>query len=1023
MFSPVIPQKQNFFGYTVRFAAAVRCAAWGMQLMRTRSCLGALAEALALFFIFCGAQLFAQQYVFRSFQQNEGLGNLAVGPLVVDNKGFLWVGTENGVYRYSGESFERFGQEHGLATVDIVDLYADAWGRIWVVTQDNLYYWEGGRFLPVADHPILPNSRFRLASEDQGHLLVIDRHRLLRITLDESGAAQSVVPAFSAVLEVAHPELLQLSSVAFFAGSSGSLSPGSLWVGCERGSRVVFISVVQFPVSLGNPLQEWDAGKGLAKDWWRQAYRDHTGTIWMAGLHHVAALAPGATSFADRHIVDDDPAEMDGHAPMAEDAAGNLLVPVHHGLAVWAHEHWQIIGRENGLTIPSAIMGLAMESTGAVWIASRGDGILRWPGYGQWEAWTAHQGLPSPSVWSMHPLATSRILVGTESGLAGIDPHTNRAHPWRDGRVWPYGIPNVIESNADGSLLVGTVPGKVLRIDPSTGQAEALGVLPGFILKGLRDSSGNIYLETEQGIYLRPANASSRSLPQPVAEARQLLGDFYTVEGGCSTRDGGLWFLGNNRILHVSHQQWSRATIAGLPPFMTRLMALSCASDGDLWVTGPQNGTWRLQRDSNGFHAIQISLPEALHDVTPLAILVDRRGWLWLGTDQGLAVWNGKNWRHLTTLDGLIWEDINQGVLQEAEDGSIWIGTSGGIAHLLHPEDLFHPTTLQISMEAFLQGNRPMSLRGDARLPWSGDPLEFRMATSATAAQKDLIYRVRLDGAQTDWSEQSDTVLSYAHLSPGAYMLEAQVCSFDRQNCSAPAQLSFFILPPWWRRSWFILLCSGAVAGLFVWGDRLRQARIRRQNSQLEALVRERTAELHASQIELEHRATHDGLTGLLNRPAILLLLQREMERAQREDRALYVVLVDVDHFKEVNDLYGHLAGDQALLQLAKRMQSAVRSYDGLGRYGGEEFLVVISQTAGDAEASRVMDFHAAVTGMKLETDSGRVQVNCSMGATLYAPHLGLRTSEEILAASDQALYAAKDAGRNRVLFGGLYAG
>ncbi|WP_420238988.1 diguanylate cyclase [Telmatobacter bradus] len=984
--------------------------------MRTRSHLKALVRGLALFSVLCSAQLCAQQYVFRSFQQNEGLGNLAVGPIVVDNNGFLWAGTENGVYRYSEESFERLGQEHGLATVAIVDLYADAWGRIWVVTQDNLYFWEGERFLPVANRPILPSTKFHLASEDHDHLLVIDGHRLLRITLDQRGAAQSVVPAFSAALEAAHPELLQLSSVAFFAGS-----PASLWVGSEHGSRMFSFPARQFPIASDIPLQVWDAGKGLAKDWWRQAYRDHAGTIWMAGLHHVAALAPGATSFVDRHIVDDNPAEMEGHVPMVEDAAGNLLVPVHRGLAVWEHEHWQIIGRENGLTIPSAIMGLATESTGAIWIASRGDGILRWPGHGQWEAWTVHQGLPSPSVWSMHAFATGRILVGTEGGLVGIDPHTNRAQSFGYAAVWPYGIPNVIESSGDGSLLVATLPGKVLRIDSYTGKAEFLGVLPGFIRKGIRDSDGNLYLATEQGIYQRPANASSSSMPQPVAEVRQLLGDFHMVEGGCSTRDGATWFLGNDRILRVSHQRWSRASVTGLPRFMTRLMALSCASDGDLWVAGPQTGTWRLQRDGAGFRAIQIPLPDALHDVTPLAILVDRRGWLWLGTDQGLVVWNGKSWRHLTTLDGLIWEDINQGVLQEAEDGSIWIGTSGGIAHLLHPEDLFHPTTMQISIVAFLQGNSPMSLRGDARLPWSGDPLEFSMATSATAAQKNLIYRVRLDGAQTDWSEQSDRVLSYAHLSPGAYMLEAQVCSMDRQNCSSPAQLSFFILPPWWRRSWFILLCAGIVAGLFVWADRLRQMRIRRQNVQLEALVRERTAELRASQVELEHRATHDALTGLLNRPAILHLLQREMERAQREDRILYAVLVDVDHFKEVNDLHGHLVGDQALSQLAQRMQSAVRSYDGLGRYGGEEFLVVISQSAKEIEADRVRNFHAAVTGMKLQANSGVLQVNCSMGATLYSPHLGLRTAEEILAASDQALYAAKNAGRNRILFGCLY--
>src|SRR6202142_4463027 len=98
--------------------------------------------------------------------------------------------------------------------------------------------------------------------------------------------------------------------------------------------------------------------------------------------------------------------------------------------------------------------------------------------------------------------------------------------------------------------------------------------------------------------------------------------------------------------------------------------------------------------------------------------------------------------------------------------------------------------------------------------------------------------------------------------------------------------------------------------------------------------------ELVAARESMREAATHDSLTGLLNRAEIFGLLERELERSRRERKPLSVILADIDHFKEVNDTGGHLFGDEALREIARRMQSRVRPYDGVGRYGGEEFLL-----------------------------------------------------------------------------------
>jgi two-component system, cell cycle response regulator len=164
---------------------------------------------------------------------------------------------------------------------------------------------------------------------------------------------------------------------------------------------------------------------------------------------------------------------------------------------------------------------------------------------------------------------------------------------------------------------------------------------------------------------------------------------------------------------------------------------------------------------------------------------------------------------------------------------------------------------------------------------------------------------------------------------------------------------------------------------------------------------------------ELHLRATHDGLTGVWNRVAILDMLQREFELSARAGTTLGLIMLDVDHFKQVNDRYGHLVGDMVLVEIANRMQQAVRSYDLVGRYGGEEFLVVspdcdLNQAQMCAERIRL-----SVADKPVSTDNMPVDVTVSAGVAMLSSRVN--TEREALAAADNALYRAKAEGRNRV--------
>jgi len=173
-------------------------------------------------------------------------------------------------------------------------------------------------------------------------------------------------------------------------------------------------------------------------------------------------------------------------------------------------------------------------------------------------------------------------------------------------------------------------------------------------------------------------------------------------------------------------------------------------------------------------------------------------------------------------------------------------------------------------------------------------------------------------------------------------------------------------------------------------------------------------SELVAAREALRRQATHDALTGLLNRFAIIDTLNREIDRAGRQGSSLAVVMADIDFFKRLNDARGHLAGDSVLAETAKVLRSSSRSYDSVGRYGGEEFLLVLpgcesAQAAVQAERVREhIDKHLFDT----EGSPSRITVSFGVATTSDVAN---PSAETLIAAADRALYAAKSAGRNCV--------
>ncbi len=172
---------------------------------------------------------------------------------------------------------------------------------------------------------------------------------------------------------------------------------------------------------------------------------------------------------------------------------------------------------------------------------------------------------------------------------------------------------------------------------------------------------------------------------------------------------------------------------------------------------------------------------------------------------------------------------------------------------------------------------------------------------------------------------------------------------------------------------------------------------------------------VHARE-EMRFRATHDALTSLWNRGTILAHLNHEMQRAQREHTTLALLLCDIDHFKKINDVHGHLSGDVVLRGFAQQLLGGVRPGDAVGRYGGEEFLVILDDCGPEGLHGRADQLRQLVASCSFPGTLQGLSITISIGAMVVDEWALGQSPEFILSQADAALYRAKKEGRNRVV-------
>lgn len=773
---------------------------------------------------------FAQRYSFKLYSGSQGLGNLATLCMLQDSTGYLWIGTQHGLYRYDGAHFLAFEMRDGLPSARIESLYETAGHVMWVGTSAGLARRVGSKFQYVdVGRPIEIVGRSAIASDKAGRILVSSSAGLLIGT--PSGTAYNFVPA---------PPIPGDDQAVHGIHVNAE---GVVWFGC------------------GHQICRLDAGRvtalgeehGVPPDRWDALITDKEGTLWIRSSTRLLRRAASATRFepADATIP-----ENSDFAALSLGHNGELFVPTDFGINMRAAGKWRIVGKAQGLPADPT-SGVLVDQEGSIWIGLLGFGVARWLGYQQWESWTAADGLTNDTIWAIRRDANRDLWVGTDLGL-------NRLHISAEGkpswRAWTEreGIKGnkvrcVLEGE-DGVIWTGSSPGGVSRLDPGTGAVTTFGARDGItndrITKLKLDSKGGLWVGTRGGVF------------HGVAEGRRMR--FQRVELPLSTpdeiffdamvdREGRWWFCGSRGLALMEKGHWRRFTTKdGLPT--NYLGYITQAKDDSIWIGYREPyGVSRITLDGGRFVVRTFTEKDGLGSDKALFVGADMAGRIWFGSDRGVDSYNGVRWHHYDQQDGLIWDDCDAASFLADPDGSVWIGTSGGLSH-------FRPATTPASAAPAVEiteaniGGRQIDTSQPVRLTHGHAPLLAFFAALTFVDERTVRSRYRLAGFADEWVETSLRQLEYANLPPGKYTLEVEARGADGEWSQNPARMSLEVFPLWWETWWARIGGCGVlllVAWSYVWS---RERRYRKEQQRLESAVDQRTRELRVEKAQIERK-------------------------------------------------------------------------------------------------------------------------------------------------------------------------
>lgn len=948
------------------------------------------------------------RFSLKLYGPDQGLANPVVWSMAQDQNGFMWFGTEDGLFRYDGARFRGWTLRDGLPASLVEHLCFDGSGCLWIGTYSGLASRDAQGIQAHGAEEGVPELRILgLWAHPDGLIWGITEAGPFRQNDQERFEA---VPGWPGGIPVA---------------MGGARDRAEMWVstslngryGIHRWRDGVWTAVPIIPAPSEPVVRIAVAGDGR---------------VWLRDSRFLWTKEPGREEFVRFQA----PLPQVNQKPsLYVDPENRLWAPTALGITTVHEGRIEVLTEKEGFS-PKVVHSLYVDREGSLWLG--GNNLHRVLGGGLFRHWHSAQGLPSDVVWDAMRDSRGRLVVGTDAGLALATAEGFRVVPGSEGfqvRCAVLGPDNAVYATGSGALL---------RWHPQDERAEIFAGNHGFRPEGrvfrLRFSREGVLWFATESTGLIQADLSGNApvfqhVTVPGGDERERFTDIWF------DKDNRMWAAGARGLALFEQGRWRRFTqkdglkidqTAFIRPKADGTMLLAYFGAPSLTQVAIRNGEFQVLRHYD--------------DIFPSDKVIyffgeDAVGGLWLGTGQGvyLLLEDGRV-EHFTRNDGLASENMSNMSFFAEQNGVVWFGTTGGLHRFdaSQYKGLSSPprtSILEVKYGSNVLGGEHLS----PLVISAGDStVECRFAAPSSIREGAVSYQARLVGFENQWRDSPNREERYPKLPPGRYAFEARA-RIGSGDYGEVASWSFEILPTWVQSIWFkmaLVLLSLLIIAAVV---SLRLGALRRRNITLKKMVDERTEELNRANEQLRRQSLTDPLTGLKNRRYLGVCMPEDVAQVRRVHRSvtqgasdrlqlnidLIFLMVDIDFFKSVNDRYGHSSGDLVLRQVAEIIQEKTRDTDTVVRWGGEEFLVVARNAARIDSHLLAERIRAGIEGHQFDLGNGQtIRKTCSIGFSFF-PFSQLDPDlfhwEKIVDLADHCLYAAKRSGRNAWV--GVYMG
>ena len=948
-----------------------------------------------------------------------------VSAVLEDRNGFIWLVAANGLWRWDSKALvkARFITSDSQPPPDTVySGFTDQQEHLWITTERGLYRLVPGTTkLEAAGYEQLGNNIFlqgTAALTPDANVLVLATDKALYQYQHGSEHLQPIGLATATRIHALYVDTQQ----TLWVGTSEGLFNASLKQGWYEPLTRVTLDDTAPRISAITATQQGELVVGTAANGlfvkdekgFQHLSLNEDAPPWMFSLVEVRPQVLLIGTFGDGLI------ELDLQTHQQRQFRHNRLLPA--GLA--SNNIWSLLRDSRGLVWIGAGATLNVYN-GASTAVEHIFGDINQP-----------MGLSKRNVKALAWINGNLAVGAGQSGIALLTPHTGQT-----GLLWPSSGDPVETLFSGQNSLYASANFATVKLSLSSKEPEPLtvaGRTTTSFSTALAESSQALWIGGTDGLWQQP-----KGLSQPA-----VLLDSSRV-ASLALHNNTLW-LGGWQGLKQGKLKNGLLTPDSLVPVNQAALGKKFIADlftdslGQLWVATSGNGV-HMFNSIGEWQTIQAVDGLPGNDV--VAIAGEHLGELWFSTSRSIAAIDirDKTLRTVTSATDTINSPFARRAAVTTANGELIFGGENGLT-VIRPALLKRPQqnlTMQLTQQAILTvDNQLIQPPGnDEHLNIAALPkrVSFEFIALDYLDPGHLSYRYRLQTSDYNWTElDSDhRMVTLTEPSPGSYQLEVEYSNDGYHWHPVGLTKPFTVLPAWYQTSYAAIAgIAGLIIAIYVL-HQLGLRHYRHRQAMLEEKIAERTAALVKANEKLTEQAAileeaslTDALTGLHNRRFISQNIQRDISRVHRyydgcerthtqpddnEDMLFFVI--DLDHFKRINDTYGHQTGDEVLVETKRRLASVFRDSDYLIRWGGEEFLAVVQSTSRE-EARIIADrvINAIGATPYVISQQSVLTVTCSVGFAAYPLHQRFFDAvdwQSTIGIADAALYRAKRRGRN----------